>query len=234
MNNILSKSRLGNSITFDAFKIFKLYNIDKTKFNYLSENMSYIIYIEDVKTLNWNWKNRDLTDNSHYYFKNELPKGIELKLYSDKMFWNYNKNIINKFHKMNDKSSICRYYMKFEFDKITHWYFNSKILIDDDKYFNITINIDNLLVGSSKIKNILNYTFSDCESWEKFKLLSKREKEIMKKLAAGNSNQEIGFNYGIKESTIRKHRENIYKKLNIKNILELEKFCSAFELIGAV
>ena len=47
--------------------------------------------------------------------------------------------------------------------------------------------------------------------------LSKREQEVLQWLAAGASNQEIGRQLFIAESTVKRHVYNIFGKLNVRN-----------------
>jgi len=50
--------------------------------------------------------------------------------------------------------------------------------------------------------------------------LSKRETEILEQLDKGLNYQEIAENLFISPSTVRKHIENIYKKLQVHNKME--------------
>ncbi len=54
--------------------------------------------------------------------------------------------------------------------------------------------------------------------------LSPREIEILKLIAAGLSNNEIGEKLFISHKTVNAHRENIMKKLNLHNIAGLVRF----------
>ena len=52
-------------------------------------------------------------------------------------------------------------------------------------------------------------------------LLSKREQEIVKFIKEGFQIKEISDNLQLSNRTIGKHRENIYKKLNVHSVVEL-------------
>jgi DNA-binding CsgD family transcriptional regulator len=58
--------------------------------------------------------------------------------------------------------------------------------------------------------------------------VSVREKEVLKKLAAGNSAKTIASELSISESTVITHRKNLIQKLKVKNSAELIK--RSFEL----
>ncbi|QDH77961.1 response regulator transcription factor [Echinicola soli] len=58
--------------------------------------------------------------------------------------------------------------------------------------------------------------------------LTKREREIFLKIAEGLAPQEIGSGLFISEETVKKHKQNIFKKLKLNKTSELVKL--AFEL----
>jgi len=54
--------------------------------------------------------------------------------------------------------------------------------------------------------------------------LSLREREVMKLVAEGKSSREIGDLLHISIFTVRRHRENIMRKLNLSNMADLVKY----------
>ena len=64
-----------------------------------------------------------------------------------------------------------------------------------------------------------------------FSLLSPREREILKLIADGNSNVQIASILFISDQTVKTHRANIMKKLDIHNLAELIKFAMKDGLI---
>ena len=58
---------------------------------------------------------------------------------------------------------------------------------------------------------------------ELLKKLSPREKDVIVKVLQGLSNREAGESLGISEKTIENHRNNAYRKLNVKSFKELQK-----------
>ena len=55
----------------------------------------------------------------------------------------------------------------------------------------------------------------------KLDTLSKREKEILSLMKKGHINKKIGAILSISESTVKKHRRNILKKMNLSSFSEL-------------
>lgn len=59
---------------------------------------------------------------------------------------------------------------------------------------------------------------------ELFSVLTNRERQILKLVGEGKSNEEISKQLWIALRTVKVHRQNIMKKLNIHNVAELVKY----------
>ena len=64
---------------------------------------------------------------------------------------------------------------------------------------------------------------------ERFNTLSPREKEVASEIAAGQINKVIGARLGLAEQTIKIHRSNIFKKLDVRSPVELSKILQTLE-----
>ncbi len=64
-----------------------------------------------------------------------------------------------------------------------------------------------------------------------YESLTSREKQVLKTLVEGLTNQEIADQLFISQHTVRKHRENINKKLNMKSPAALARFAISFGLV---
>ena len=61
--------------------------------------------------------------------------------------------------------------------------------------------------------------------------LTPREVELVRIAAQGLTNREIGARLGISPGTVKIHLHNIYKKLGVKNRVELTLFAQSRELV---
>lgn len=108
------------------------------------------------------------------------------------------------------------------------------LTVDDSGRFGKSLNIH------TKIEHVTsknNYTFSLLSLTKKPSFINidvapkfndyveftKREIEIIKCISEGNTNKEIAKILTISEGTVKKHRNNITKKSNSKNSIELVK-----------
>ncbi len=86
-----------------------------------------------------------------------------------------------------------------------------------------------LLQKNSFLKEIVEerYTFFN-KNHKKFSRLSKREKEILKLIAHGESNKLIADRLFISYHTVRTHRKNICTKLTTNRLIDLVKYFEVF------
>ena len=61
--------------------------------------------------------------------------------------------------------------------------------------------------------------------------LSEREVEVLKYIAAGDTNKEAGEKLFISPRTVETHRRNILSKLDVKNTAEMLKYAYQHQLI---
>jgi len=111
---------------------------------------------------------------------------------------------------------------------------NADIIVIDKEYISpeiITSNADIILLNTIDEENTLNVfwqkqkiihflepLFSEMKKKESTNDLSEREKEIVRNVALGLTNQEIGDALFISTHTVITHRKNIVKKLGIKTV----------------
>ncbi len=62
-------------------------------------------------------------------------------------------------------------------------------------------------------------------------LLSKRELQVLRRLALGRTNREIASAYGISIKTVDTYRSRLLKKLNLRNNADLSRFAIQHHLI---
>ncbi len=64
-----------------------------------------------------------------------------------------------------------------------------------------------------------------------YNTLTFREIEVLKLIATGNTNKQIGQSLFIEESSVKSHRKNIKQKLNITSQFDIYQFARCFHLI---
>lgn len=66
---------------------------------------------------------------------------------------------------------------------------------------------------------------------KRFERLSNRERQILAMVSAGHTNEEIAKLLYRSVNTIRTHRNNIWRQLDIRSIVDAVKWGQAFDLV---
>ncbi len=117
------------------------------------------------------------------------------------------------------------------------WHFcSSQVLLRDDNDLPIlslsfAFPIDKELHLTPKIERLWSEIHFSAKNEIRFNTLTEREKQMLQAIALGLKNGEIGEKYFLSEETVKTHRKNIRKKLNLTNDFELHQFASAYNLI---
>ena len=117
------------------------------------------------------------------------------------------------------------------------WYISStRIFLQDENgapYLSITTAtaIDDMKHMPSKAERLLKENNFLRNNYQKFSKLGKREKEILKLVALGQSSPEIGETLHIASATVDAHRKNIKRKLAISSSYDFAEYARAFDLI---
>jgi DNA-binding CsgD family transcriptional regulator len=118
------------------------------------------------------------------------------------------------------------------------WHISStKITLRDDLnqpilLLTLSLPIESMHTMSLKAEKILAENNFLRENIKVFSTLSKREREMLKSLAEGESAIECGEKLFISPKTVETHRKNIKKKLGTSSFAKLSKYARAFDLIA--
>jgi RNA polymerase sigma factor (sigma-70 family) len=65
---------------------------------------------------------------------------------------------------------------------------------------------------------------------ERFETLSPREREVMVRVTAGRLNKQIANDIGVTESTVKVHRTNLMRKMQVRSLPELSRIADMLKL----
>ncbi|WP_339708582.1 LuxR C-terminal-related transcriptional regulator [uncultured Kriegella sp.] len=120
---------------------------------------------------------------------------------------------------------------QYEEDEKPVFHFTSTKILNNTQLISISLFPDRI----EYLTNAVNRLFGMNKTYDKYfccyKKMTKREKEILGFLGQELSRKEISNLLFIDEKTVKKHCENIYKKLNTSKRTELEKIARAFATI---
>lgn len=117
------------------------------------------------------------------------------------------------------------------------WYFTSSKLYRFEDITNtsmimhLAIEANTLNTLGNKLNRIFEENIFISQNYHKFNVLTKREKELIKLIALGNSSQDISDLLFISKHTVNNHRKNIMNKLDVNCVSKLIRFAISFDLI---
>jgi DNA-binding CsgD family transcriptional regulator len=141
-----------------------------------------------------------------------------------------------KRNKLNDVYSFFQQ-VRYSREGAWNWYSSSiKLILQDnagDPLLSITFAIPMNTVHylTNKVSRMLEENNFIKANFKQFSRLTKRELEILKLFALGKSSTQISETIHISSETVKTHRKNIYKKLNITSSFNLSEYARAFDLI---
>lgn len=100
-----------------------------------------------------------------------------------------------------------------------------------------SIRQDNVYVSSSFTGDVIKKLVQrksdayDKKGGSVFKVLTTREREVLKLIAEGNSNKKLAMKLGISIRTVEHHRLSIMRKLGVSNVVDLLKYAIKTGLI---
>jgi DNA-binding CsgD family transcriptional regulator len=137
----------------------------------------------------------------------------------------------------NDESIALFQQVKSETSHEWTWYSTSvKIFMRDDDgnpllTIAIAIPIDPKHHITNKVSRLLDDNNFLRKNYEKFSLLTARERQVLGCMAFGKTSNEIGNELHISVATAETHRKNIKRKLKITSNFDVSLYARAFDII---
>jgi DNA-binding CsgD family transcriptional regulator len=229
--NLHTEKEYNNQSQHFAFRLRNLYLNNQKEFYQIQDYLPFSLYISDR-----------ITSNYHFFNKNCLSRGNEIEdLYrlgvshldkiANPFLLNQAMNNTRKFHLENDFHSVCNYLQGIRLNTKMTPYLTNKVLINNELALSTTLFPTDSAFSEKAFKELIPFGEENLNKWLRFQTLTKREKEILKLIANDYSNKEVGNLLFISCFSVKTHRRNIYKKLNINKTSELVRLAISMELL---
>lgn len=110
------------------------------------------------------------------------------------------------------------------------YHFTSTKILNDSQTISISLFPQTIEHLSNKVNSLFGVNRILDKYFQPYRKLTRREKEVLKFLGKELTRREIGHILFIDEKTVKKHCENIYKKLGTSKRTELEKIAKALSI----
>lgn len=223
------------AIDFDQYQIFRLARLaskDWELFEEISQFVNFSVYFNDRQTLDMTYANKKVEEILDLDTESILDRGYDLILeISDKSVLAHTSSLISSYDLENNPNKLCSFPQRVNLKGQDEWLFTHKLIFDEVAYLNCGYTIQEIGKPGELISKILDEVFVERDGWSKYNALQNRELEIMQLMAQGFTSKELSEILFISEHTVKTHRKNIYKKLDVKNLADLIRFVQAFEMI---
>lgn len=150
-----------------------------------------------------------------------------------------NKNDLIQFIGEDDTTKLHSFLQRVRPDARSEykWFFTtSRIVKSPENPFltsliHISVSVNTLNLTGYRISSMIENDEYIRKNFQRFNLLSVREKEVIKMIVEGKSSYEIATTLFRSIHTINTHRKNIIHKLEVHSLAGLIKFAVAFNLV---
>jgi DNA-binding CsgD family transcriptional regulator len=133
----------------------------------------------------------------------------------------------------DDRSRVISFFQKvkpYGSSKFEWLLTTSKFLSDGNESISISQGLSEMHGPISAISKVLDDNLYIRKNMQRFGSLTKREKQILKLVALGYSTNQVAKELFLSPQTVKTHRKNISKKLNLERTIDWEYFANAFDL----
>lgn len=229
--NIITEKEFNSQGQHFVFRLRNLYLKDPNMFYQLQDYFPFPVYINDRKTLDY-----------HFYNECFMSQGKEIEsiVTKGKKYLDEISNPVllkqalakaDQLDNNNDHDAMCNYLQAILLNNEMTPFFTSKILINDELTLNTPFFPSENIIFEKVFKELIPFGDENLNKWLRFQTLTKREKQIVRLIAKGESNIMIGGLLFVSLNSVKTHRKNIYKKLDINNTAQLVRLAIFLELL---
>lgn len=228
---IMTEKELLKDQPKQLFKLSRLINQGILSLDDLSEIIPGVMHVNSRKDLSIQYVSQLGCDILGYSLEelNELGAEIFERHMSEYTRVNV-LNLLTKELEKNDANQVIPFYQDWQYNKDESpvYHFTSTKILNENETISISLFPDMIEEMSNKVNSIFGVNKILSSYFTAFNTLTKREKEVLNYLGKELSRKEISLLLFIDEKTVKKHCENIYRKLDTSKRTELEKIAKAF------
>lgn len=229
----MTEKELLNDQPKQLYKISQLINNGILSLDDLSEIIPGIMHVNSRKDLAIEYMTKTGLDIIRYSMEELEVLGASVfeKHISEYTRKNVFTRLVQELDK-DDPNYVIPFFQDWHYskDESPVFHFTTTKILNESQ----TISISLFPKAIEQLSNKVNSLFGINKTLDKYFVpygtLTKREKEVLKYLGKELTRKEIGYLLFIDEKTVKKHCENIYKKLGTSKRTELEKIAKALSI----
>lgn len=215
-----------------AYKLRELYKKDRCLFNQVNDYIPFSIHVNKKDSFDIVYANNQLLNRGKEMEQLAEIGGSYLPKISCPILFKEAVEKARNFTQINDNSAVCSHLQSIKVRGEMTLFYSNKLILNNNLFFNVSSFTSEMGKFGKLFSTIFKSIYKNQTSWLQFQSLTKREKEILKLLANGKSNKEVGNLLFISAHSVHTHRRNIYKKLDINKTSELVRFSIALDILS--
>ncbi|APQ19054.1 response regulator transcription factor [Maribacter hydrothermalis] len=216
------------------FKLSQLINDGTISMDDLSEIIPGIMHVNSRTDLGIEYISKQGCDLLGYSLEelNELGGEIFEKHQSEYTRTVTYGKLMNELSK-DDIGHVIPFFQDWQYreDEKPMFHFTSTKILNETQLISISLFPREIEYLTNKVNNLFGMNKTLETYFFQYKTLTKREKEVLAHLGNELSRKEISMLLFIDPKTVKKHCENIFKKLGTNKRTEIKKIADAFRLI---
>ena len=228
---LYTEKEYNNQTKHLAFRLRNLYLKNKDEFYLIQEFLPSPVYINERTQLNYHYANDAFFSKGKEVENIKLLGKSYLETVSNRALLKNALALTKQFHFKDDYNDVCNYLQCLSLNNTMTPYFTNKVLIDDNLTLNTSIFPSDDIIIKRLFKELVPFGEGNLNDWLRYQELTKREKEVLKLIAHDNSNKDVADMLFISEHSVKTHRRNIYKKLDLHSTSQLVRIALAMELL---
>lgn len=123
------------------------------------------------------------------------------------------------------------FFQRIRFPEIDEqFYFTRGKILDNARILNLSIPLENASLFNHKVLDLFENASYIQRNIGKFNQLTQREIDVCRALCQGENLSQVADQMKISRHTIKNHKSNIYRKLEVRNYFEFYYFATKFKL----
>lgn len=125
------------------------------------------------------------------------------------------------------------FFQRIRFPEIDEqFYFTRGKLLDNERILNLSIPLENASLFNHRVLDLFENASFIQRNIGRFNQLTQREIDVCRALCQGDNLNEVADQMNVSRHTIKNHKSNIYRKLEVRNYFEFYYFATKFKLVN--
>ncbi|MFY0625185.1 MAG: helix-turn-helix transcriptional regulator [Reichenbachiella sp.] len=207
-------------------RLEKMYKNDPETFKDILDFIPMLVVINEVDTWDYRFSNNHIKNLLNIDSVELVENGMErVGKYVHPENLAYQRKMMGRFIKYDPHNTLSYFqFIRKEGSNEHFWVHTHKKFLTESTYLSTYYDLSQIEKVYSIMSRHLGELYLSTETFMMFESLTQREREVLRLIVKGYSNNDIGSHLFLSTNTVRTHRNRIWKKLEIKQFNDCLKY----------